>query len=47
MAEATSTSRGGLELLAKDLVDPTIVAHNMESMRRAEHGIKVPCEYSE
>jgi uncharacterized membrane protein len=36
MAEATSTSRGGLELLADDLVDPATVARNLESMRRAE-----------
>jgi hypothetical protein len=36
MAEATSMSRGGLELLANDLVDPADVARNLESMRRAE-----------
>jgi hypothetical protein len=36
MAEVTSTSRGGLELLADDLIDPTIVARNLESMRRKE-----------
>jgi hypothetical protein len=35
MAEAT-TSRDGLELLADDLVDPTTVARNLESMRHAE-----------
>jgi hypothetical protein len=36
MSEAATTSRGGLELLADDLIDPTMVARNMESMRRAE-----------
>jgi hypothetical protein len=32
MFEAAATSRGGLELLADDLVDPAIVAHNLEAM---------------
>jgi hypothetical protein len=32
MSEAAATSRGGLELLADDLVDPAIVAHNLEAM---------------
>jgi hypothetical protein len=36
MAEATSMSRGGLELLANNLIDPDDVARNLESMRRAE-----------
>jgi hypothetical protein len=36
MSEAATTSRGGLELLADDLIDPAMVARNMESMRRAE-----------
>jgi hypothetical protein len=36
MSEGTSTSRGGLEMLDDDLVDPTVVARNMESMRHAE-----------
>jgi hypothetical protein len=35
MSEAVATSRGGLELLADDLVDPAVVAHNLEAMRRA------------
>jgi uncharacterized membrane protein len=43
MAEAMSTRRGGLELLADDLVDPAVVAHNLESMRRAEQWMKVHC----
>jgi hypothetical protein len=41
MSEAAATSRGRLELLADDLVDPTVVAQNLESMRRAEQWIKV------
>jgi uncharacterized membrane protein len=41
MSEATTTSRGGLELLADDLVDPAMVARNLESMRRAEQWMKV------
>jgi hypothetical protein len=36
MSEAVATSRGGIELLADDLVDPTTVAHNLESLRRVE-----------
>jgi hypothetical protein len=45
MAGATSTSREGLELLDDNLVDPAVVARNMESMRRAEQWIKVHCGY--
>jgi hypothetical protein len=41
MSEATTTSRGGLELLADDLVDPAMVARNLESMRQAEQWMKV------
>jgi hypothetical protein len=41
MSEAAATSRGGLELLADDLVDPAIVACNLEAMRRAELWMKV------
>jgi hypothetical protein len=32
----TSTSRGGMEILADDLVDTAVVARNLESMHRAE-----------
>jgi hypothetical protein len=42
-----STSRGDLELLADDLVDPAIVARNMESMHHAEQWIKVCRGYHE
>jgi hypothetical protein len=41
MSEDVATSRGGLELLADDLVDPTTVARNLEAMRRAEQWMKV------
>jgi uncharacterized membrane protein len=41
MSEAAATSRGGLELLADDLVDPATVARNLEAMRRAEQWMKV------
>jgi hypothetical protein len=47
MSEGTSTSCGGLELLDDDLVDPTVVARNMESMRRVDQWIKVHRGYSE
>jgi hypothetical protein len=41
MSEAATTSRDRLELLADDLVDPTTVARNLESMRRVEQWMKV------
>jgi hypothetical protein len=41
MSEAATTSDSGLELLADDLIDPATVAHNLESMRRAEQWMKV------
>jgi hypothetical protein len=41
MSEAAATSRGGLELLADDIIDPTMVACNLESMRRTEQWMKV------
>jgi hypothetical protein len=41
MLEATPTSRGGLELLADDLIDSAMMARNLESMRRAEQWMKV------
>jgi hypothetical protein len=41
MSEATTTSRGGLELLVDDLISPTTVARKMESMERAEQWMKV------
>jgi hypothetical protein len=41
MSETTTTSRGGLELLTYDLVDPATVARNLEAVRRAEQWMKV------
>jgi hypothetical protein len=41
MSEVAATSRGGLELLADDLVDPATVARNLEAMRRAEQWMEV------
>jgi hypothetical protein len=40
-----ATSRGGIELLADDLVDPAAVACNLEAMRRAEQWMKVSYQY--
>jgi hypothetical protein len=47
MSETTSTSRGGLELLDDNLIDPAIVAWSVESWRRIEQWIKVRCTYPE
>jgi hypothetical protein len=41
MSEAAATSRDGLELLTDDLINPAMVARNLESMRRAEQWMKV------
>jgi hypothetical protein len=41
MSEAAAASRGGLELLADDLINPVMVARNLESMRRTEQWMKV------
>jgi hypothetical protein len=41
MSEAAATSRDGLELLADDLIDPAIVACNLESMHLDEQWMKV------
>jgi hypothetical protein len=41
MSEAASTSRGGLELLSDDLIEPAMVARNLETMRRAEQWMKL------
>jgi hypothetical protein len=45
MSGAATTSRGGIKLLADDLVDPTAVARNLEAMRRAEQWMKVSYQY--
>jgi hypothetical protein len=41
MTEAAASSRGGIELLADDLVDPTTVARHLEAVRQAEQWMKV------
>jgi hypothetical protein len=41
MTEATSSSRGGIELLADDLVEPATVAKHLEAIRRAEQWMNV------
>jgi hypothetical protein len=46
MSEAATSSRGGIELLVDDLVDPAMVAHHMEAMRQAEQWMKVSSRHS-
>jgi hypothetical protein len=41
MSGAATSSRGGIELLADDLVDPVTVARHVEAMRQAEQWMKV------
>jgi hypothetical protein len=41
MTEVTTSSRGGVELLADDLVDPATVARHLEAVRQAEQWMKV------
>jgi hypothetical protein len=41
MSGAATSSRGGLELLADDLVDPAMVARHLEAVRQAEQWMKV------
>jgi hypothetical protein len=41
MTEAATSSRGGIELLADDLVDPATVARHLEAVRQAEQWKKV------
>jgi hypothetical protein len=41
MTEAATSSRGGIELLAYDLVDPATVARHLEAVRQAEQWMKV------
>jgi hypothetical protein len=45
MSGAAISSRGGIELLADDLVDPAAVARHLEAMRQAEQWMKVSCWY--
>jgi hypothetical protein len=41
MSGTATTSRGGIELLAADLVDPAAVARSLEAMRQAKQWMKV------
>jgi uncharacterized membrane protein len=41
MTEAAKSSRGGIELLADDLVDPATVARHLEAVRQAEQWMRV------
>jgi hypothetical protein len=45
MSGTATTSRGGIELLADDLVDPAAVVRNLEAMRQAEQWMKVNYRY--
>jgi hypothetical protein len=41
MTEAATSSRGGVELLADDLVNPATVARHLEAVHQAEQWMKV------
>jgi hypothetical protein len=41
MSETAAASRDGLKLLADDLINSAMVAHNLESMRRTEQWMMV------
>jgi hypothetical protein len=41
MTEATASSRGGIELLADNLVEPAMVAKHLEAIRQAKQWMKV------
>jgi hypothetical protein len=41
MPGATMSSRGGIELLADDLVNPAAVARHLKAMHQAEQWMKV------
>jgi hypothetical protein len=45
MSGASTSSRGGIELLSDDLIDPAAVARHLEAMRQAEQLMKVSCRY--
>jgi hypothetical protein len=45
MSGAATSTHGGIELLADDLVDPAAVACHLEAMHRAEHWMKVSCRH--
>jgi hypothetical protein len=41
MKEGAASIRGGIELLADDLVDPAMVTKHLEAIRQAEQCMKV------
>jgi hypothetical protein len=41
MTEATTSSRGGVELLTDDLIESATVAQHLEAIRQAEQWMKV------
>jgi hypothetical protein len=41
MTQAATSSRGEIELLEDDLVDPAMVARHLEAVRQAEQWMKV------
>jgi hypothetical protein len=41
MTKAATSSHGGIQLLADDLVDPAMVARHLEAVRQAEQWMKV------
>jgi hypothetical protein len=45
MSGTATASRGEIELLADDLVDPAVIACNLEAMRQAEQWMKVNYQY--
>jgi hypothetical protein len=45
MSGPATSSRGGIELLADDLVAPAAVEHHLEAMRQAEQWMKLSCRY--
>jgi hypothetical protein len=47
LSRAATSSRGGIELLADDLVDQAAAARHLEAMCQAQQWMKVSCRYSE
>jgi hypothetical protein len=43
MSGASTSSRGGDQLLADDLIDPAAVARHLEAMHQGEQWMKVSC----
>jgi hypothetical protein len=45
MSGTATTSHGGIELLADDLIDPAVVVRHLEAMHRVEQWMKVTYLY--